>query len=80
MKPLTKTVTRRVGGLAAQVAPEAESAKPVAKPIANPVANAANKGYIKWRETHPDLYRERQREIMRKRRAANKLKAGEETK
>ena len=72
VKPLTKTVASRGGGIAAQFAPAEPKSKKAA--VANTaVANSnsvANKPrYIRWREANPDLYLARQRDYMRKKRA-----------
>ena len=68
MRPLTKTVARRSGGLAAQIVTDEEKHIPSKPKVANvkPVANVANSGRPKdrvtrWREANPELYKERQR-------------------
>ncbi len=86
MKPLTKTVARRTGGLAAMlelstrpVSPKRGSSPQAEVPAGTEAhgsreTQALQPAYIKWREANPDLYRERQRDYMRKRRAKEREK------
>ncbi len=46
--------------------PKHRAVKEIVANVANSVANTR---YQKWREANPDLYRERQRDYMRKKRA-----------